>query len=88
MDRVRRRRDHLVVNPATEEEIARIPAGTAEDVDRAVAAAREAFDGWAATPASERSELLAAVAERLSERGDEIAVTIAPSSACPSRSRG
>ena len=65
-----------VVNPATEEEIARVPAGTTEDVDRAVAAAREAFDGWAATPASERSELLAAVAERLSERGDEIAVTI------------
>lgn len=32
-----------VLNPATEEEIARIPAGTAEDVDRAVTAARAAF---------------------------------------------
>ena len=42
-----------VVNPATEEEIARVPAGTAEDVDRAVAAAREAFDGWAARACSD-----------------------------------
>jgi aldehyde dehydrogenase (NAD+) len=65
-----------VVNPATEEDFARVPAGTAEDVDRAVAAAREAFASWAATPACVRGELLAAIAERLSERGDEIATTI------------
>ena len=66
-----------VLNPATEEEIARIPAGTAEDVDRAVTAARAAFDGWAAKSPQERGALLAAVAEGLSERGDELAVTIA-----------
>src|SRR5262249_61928137 len=66
-----------VVNPYTEEVIARIPSGTAADVDRAVAAARAAFPGWAATPVEERAALLDAVAERLSERGDELAAMIA-----------
>ncbi|NEC46728.1 aldehyde dehydrogenase family protein, partial [Streptomyces sp. SID8016] len=39
-----------VVNPADERVIARVPAGTAEDVDAAVRAARAAFPAWAATP--------------------------------------
>jgi len=42
-----------------------------------VTAARAAFDGWAAKSPQERGALLAAVAEGLSERGDELAVTIA-----------
>jgi aldehyde dehydrogenase (NAD+) len=66
-----------VVNPFTEDVIGRIPAAGAEDVDRAVAAARTAFPAWAATPASERGELLAAIAQKLGERGDELAATIA-----------
>ena len=65
-----------VVNPYTEEVIGRIPAAGADDVDRAVAAARAAFAGWAATPAAERAAFLAAIAEKLSERGDELAATI------------
>jgi aldehyde dehydrogenase (NAD+) len=65
-----------VVNPYTEEVIASIPAGTADDVNSAVAAARAAFPGWAATPVEQRAALLAAVAERLSERGDELAAII------------
>ncbi len=47
-----------VVDPATEEQISSVPAGTAEDVDAAVAAARKAFAGWAATPAADRAALL------------------------------
>ena len=47
-----------VENPYTEEIIAHVPAGTAEDVDRAVAAARAAFEGWAATPMAERGAVL------------------------------
>ncbi|HEX3898767.1 MAG TPA: aldehyde dehydrogenase family protein, partial [Mycobacteriales bacterium] len=43
-----------VENPATEEIIGKVPAGAAADVDRAVAAARAAFDGWAATAPEER----------------------------------
>ncbi|MET9676311.1 aldehyde dehydrogenase family protein, partial [Streptomyces sp. NPDC006482] len=39
-----------VINPADEQVIAHVPAGTAEDVDAAVRAARAALPGWAATP--------------------------------------
>src|SRR3979490_213322 len=39
-----------VLNPATGEELARAPRSTPEDVDRAVRAARRAFDGWSRTP--------------------------------------
>ncbi len=35
-----------VINPTTEEVVGRVPVGTAEDADRAVAAARAAFDSW------------------------------------------
>jgi aldehyde dehydrogenase (NAD+) len=65
-----------VVNPYTEQEIARIPAGDSADVDRAVTAATQAFPGWAATPVDERIEMLDAVAARLSDRGDELAAII------------
>ena len=70
-----------VVNPATEEVIGRIPACGPGDVDRAVAAARAALGPWAATPAAQRAEPLNAIAERLSERGDDLAATIARSHA-------
>jgi aldehyde dehydrogenase (NAD+) len=65
-----------VVNPATEEQLATVPAGTAEDVDAAVAAARSAFEPWAALPAAERAALLAAAADALEARTDEVAATI------------
>ena len=47
-----------VVNPSNEEVIGSVPAGTAVDVDSAVAAARDAFDGWAATPLEDRLGLI------------------------------
>ncbi|WP_143667408.1 aldehyde dehydrogenase family protein, partial [Streptomyces sp. ms184] len=47
-----------VVNPADEQVIAHVPAGTAEDVDAAVRAARAAFPAWAATPPAERAARL------------------------------
>jgi aldehyde dehydrogenase (NAD+) len=66
-----------VINAATEEVMARIPAGTAADVDRAVAAARAAFEGWAATPLADRVALCTAVSLRLQERQGELAELIA-----------
>ena len=54
----------------------RIPEGTPEDVDRAVAAARAAFETWSQTPLEERAELCAAIAGGLAARGDEIAALI------------
>ena len=65
-----------VVNASTEEVIGRIPQGTPEDVDRAVAAARAAFESWSQTDMVERAELVRAVAAGLAARRDEIAATI------------
>jgi aldehyde dehydrogenase (NAD+) len=65
-----------VVNPTTEEVVGRIPEGTAEDADRAVRAARAAFDAWSQTPAEERAAYCAAIGAKLAERGDELAALI------------
>jgi acyl-CoA reductase-like NAD-dependent aldehyde dehydrogenase len=65
-----------VVNAATEAVMGSIPEGDAVDVDRAVAAAVAAFDGWAATSPSERAAFVQAMAEGLAARSDEIAATI------------
>jgi acyl-CoA reductase-like NAD-dependent aldehyde dehydrogenase len=62
-----------VENPYTETELATVGLPSAEQVDAAIAAAREAGRGWAATPAVERAELLHEVANRLRTRTDELA---------------
>ncbi|MER7488230.1 aldehyde dehydrogenase family protein [Streptomyces sp. NPDC126497] len=65
-----------VVNPADEQVIATVPAGTVEDVDAAVRAARAALPAWAATPPAERAARLAALRDVLVARQDEIAGTV------------
>ncbi|MGP3928048.1 aldehyde dehydrogenase family protein [Streptomyces sp. 8N616] len=65
-----------VVNPADEQVIGLVPAGVAEDVDAAVAAARAAFPGWAATPPAGRAARIAALRDALAARRDEIAETV------------
>ncbi|MER6048177.1 aldehyde dehydrogenase family protein [Streptomyces sp. NPDC001793] len=65
-----------VVDPADEQVIGTVPAGSAEDVDAAVRAARAALPGWAATPPAERADRLAALRDRLAERTEEIAGTV------------
>jgi aldehyde dehydrogenase (NAD+) len=65
-----------VENPATEEVLAHVPAGTAEDVDRAVAAARAAFDGWASLPSASRAAALDRLHASLSSRAADIARTV------------
>ncbi|MFJ2898758.1 aldehyde dehydrogenase family protein [Streptomyces sp. NPDC087218] len=65
-----------VVNPADEQVIAHVPAGTAEDVDAAVRAARAALPGWAATAPAERAARIAALRDVLAARKDEIAGTV------------
>ena len=62
-----------VLNPATAEAIAEAPLSTAEDVGRAVDAARRAFDGWAETTPGERSLALLRLADRIEEHADELA---------------
>ncbi|MFI1800473.1 aldehyde dehydrogenase family protein [Streptomyces sp. NPDC020379] len=65
-----------VVNPADEQVIGQVPAGCAEDVDAAVAAARAALPGWAATAPARRGEFIAALRDQLAARQDEIAATV------------
>jgi acyl-CoA reductase-like NAD-dependent aldehyde dehydrogenase len=60
------------LNPATELPIGRVPAGTKEDVDRAVKAALKASPSWAATPIKVRAEIIRAFGQRLLARGREI----------------
>jgi aldehyde dehydrogenase (NAD+) len=65
----------VTVSPATEEPLAEVAYGGAEDVDLAVEAAREAFDdGWSELPASERAKYLFRIARILQERSREFAV--------------
>ncbi|MFI8836729.1 aldehyde dehydrogenase family protein [Streptomyces afghaniensis] len=65
-----------VVNPADGQVIGTVPAGTAEDVDAAVRAARAALPDWAATPPAERAARLAALRDVLVARTEEIAETV------------
>src|SRR3989454_7834724 len=65
-----------VVNPATGKVIATAPLGGREDVDRAVAAARRAFDdrkGWANWAAGKRGRSLAKLAELIKKNSEELA---------------
>jgi 1-pyrroline dehydrogenase len=62
-----------VVNPATGEVIAEIPRGTEEDVNRAVAAARKAFDEvWFDTTPSERQAMMLKLADVIDQHAEEI----------------
>jgi betaine-aldehyde dehydrogenase len=65
-----------VIDPATEQEVGRVPAATSADVDRAVQAARTAFATWRRTPAAERAELLHEVARRMRAEVEPLAVTL------------
>jgi aldehyde dehydrogenase (NAD+) len=72
-----------VINPATEEVVGSVPAGTSSDVDAAVSAARNAFEEWAATPASERIAGVRRLSEGIQARRDEIAATVTAEMGAP-----
>ena len=62
-----------VVNPADGSVMAQAPDSTAEDVERAVKAARGAFDGWANATPADRSNALLQLADAVEAHGDELA---------------
>jgi acyl-CoA reductase-like NAD-dependent aldehyde dehydrogenase len=66
-----------VHNAGTGQVMGRIPAGSGGDVDAAVAAARQAFESWSATPPEKRAEYLEKISAALKARADELARTIA-----------
>jgi 1-pyrroline dehydrogenase len=61
-----------VINPASDEAIASVPASSSEDVDRAVAAAATAFESWKKTTPQDRSLLLLKIADALDANADEL----------------
>jgi len=63
----------VVLNPATEEQIAEVPAASIEDAERAIEAARLAFPAWRAVAPSDRARLLRRLAEVVEEHGEELA---------------
>jgi aldehyde dehydrogenase (NAD+) len=68
--------DLEVINPATEKPIAVISMGTAADIDRAVVAAKTAFQSYSRTSLDERIALLEKLLEIYTRRYDEMARTI------------
>jgi 5-carboxymethyl-2-hydroxymuconic-semialdehyde dehydrogenase len=63
------------VNPATQEVLAEVARGGAKEIDAAVAAAKAAFPGWAAKPATERAALLRKLGDLIAKHVPEIADT-------------
>jgi malonate-semialdehyde dehydrogenase (acetylating)/methylmalonate-semialdehyde dehydrogenase len=66
-------RTEPVYNPATEEVLASVPLSTKEDVDRAVAAAKEAFKAWSRTPVPRRARVLFKYQQLLVDHWEELA---------------
>ena len=65
-----------VENPATEEIICQMAMGNDADADRAIMAARAAFDGWTVTPAAQRIALLKRILEIYNARAEDFAAAM------------
>lgn len=72
-----------VINPTTEEPFAKISMGSAADVDKAVAAAKAAFESFSKTTVAERVELLGAILAEYAKRYDDIAQVISTEMGAP-----
>lgn len=62
-----------VVNPATGKPAFRVARASSAQLDQAVAAAKRAFPGWAATPLAERQKAVAALAQAIADNSDRLA---------------
>ena len=65
-----------VSNPATGKVVGLAPNGSAADLDKAVAAADRAFQGWSRTPDAERAAACTAIARKIGEHAEELAALI------------
>src|SRR3954451_11326841 len=65
-----------VVNPATEDVVDSVPAGTPEDLELAVATAKRAFPEWAATDTEKRAHVLAKAADLIEEHAADVAAVL------------
>ena len=76
-------RDCTVIDPSTEEPCAVISLGGAADTDAAVAAAKAAFPGWAATPPAARRKVVERILEQYERRKEELAAAISMEMGAP-----
>src|SRR5436305_9344913 len=65
-----------VVNPATEEIVDSVPAGSPEDVELAVATAKRAFGEWSRTDVEKRAAILARAADLIHEHAKDLAAKL------------
>jgi len=72
-----------VVNPATEQVIATVPAASTDDADRAVMAARAAFPSWSELSVDERVGYVERIADAMAERAEEIAALVSSEQGMP-----
>ena len=72
-----------VINPATEQPIGQVALGGSADVDRAVDAARRAFESWSQTTVEDRLAILNKVTELIGARGEDLAATISAEMGAP-----
>ncbi|AHH19069.1 aldehyde dehydrogenase [Nocardia nova SH22a] len=72
-----------VINPATEKVCGTVAAGSAQDVDRAVAAARAAFPSWSASTVADRLDLLRAIAAEYDRRRADLAAALTEEMGAP-----
>ena len=72
-----------VVNPATEQIIATVPAASTDDADRAVRAARAAFPSWSQLTVDERVDYVERIADAMEERAEEIAALVSSEQGMP-----
>lgn len=76
-------RTYSVVSPYTEESIADVPDGAAEDVDRAVRAASDASRAWGRLAATDRARMVLELADAIEERANDLAVLDAADGGAP-----
>ena len=69
-------REIEVINPATEEPVASVPAGSADDVELAVETAKRAFPDWSRTDMEQRAAILAKAADLIHENAKALAGTL------------
>jgi acyl-CoA reductase-like NAD-dependent aldehyde dehydrogenase len=62
-----------VINPANEKVCARVPKGTAKDIDKAVKAAKKAFPAWADTPVAKRQAIVSKIADVIAGNAEMLA---------------
>ncbi len=75
--------EHDIINPATEKSIGKVVFGTAEDVDRAVAAARAAFADYSSWSVEQRLDLLQRIVDAYKQRWNDIATAITAEMGAP-----